>query len=143
MEVRARLAYFKTRGQITTYSGVQYTMQNLSGVSDTIKVIPLYSTASDDSKYFPVDVILFAGNLSSVDYVLATTGIQIGKKVTVVNTNDSNSTHLYINGTRKEIAGGEVWELIYVGTNYLTPTVGSSTIGGGWLVVSTYDNTWH
>jgi hypothetical protein len=144
LEVRARLAYFKTTGETTAYSGVQYTMQTVTYGTHIAKVIPLYGTATDDASGYPVDVILFAGDLSSVDYVLGSTYAKIGKKLTIVNTNDSKSTHMYINGTRREISGGEVWELIYVGTSYLSPAVASSpSWGEGWLVVSTYDNTWY
>ncbi|WP_185112934.1 hypothetical protein [Dysgonomonas sp. BGC7] len=115
---------------------------NLSSViynGKTVYYIPLFGNTGDAAG-FPVDLVVIE-TTGSTEYNYTFTGGSLTKMITLVNSNDLLSTHIFIDGADHEINGGVVTSFVKV--NGLRNPIGNdSKIGYGWLRGPSNDNDW-
>lgn len=97
------------------------------------------NTTYSDISGFPVDLVV-VNNTGNYRYHLVG---NVGKEVTLVNTNNNHSCWLAKNGNVDwELIGGKAQKWINLLDFMTNPTVSSSTAGAGWFMVGEYDNDW-
>ncbi len=100
--------------------------------------IPLYGQTGDASG-FPVDLVII-NSTTARNYLLSGSK---GKKVTVINSNDSSpsDSYVYCMGKKINLPGGSIRDFINV-SGFYSPEVASNVLGAGWMYGATQDNNW-
>lgn len=93
------------------------------------------------------NTIIIAYTSGTYNYELNTyrTGEVYGMNVTVINPNDNaadGSTVFWLNGKSRIIRGGGGYILSRTNPSFLNPSLPAFSRGGGWFVVSEFDNDW-
>ena len=137
--VNGSYGYYYTKGM--SYSGtyVAFTKKTSSnGVA--YYELPMYG-ASGDYSGFPVDVVVFNINSSTV-YNYELSSMSNSQRVLVVNANDNQgNVKIFSNGNLVTWEGGEMAEVIKL-ANVMRPTPDSTLVGCGLMVGAFRDNNW-
>ena len=136
--VNGSYGYYYTKGM--SYSGTYVSFTKKTSSNNTAYyVLPMYGTSGDYAG-FPVDVVVFNINSSTVyNYELSMYNSQ---RVLVVNANDDQgNVKIFSNGNLVTWQGGEMAEVIKL-ANVMRPTPDSSLVGCGLMVGAFRDNNW-
>ena len=136
--VNGSYGYYYTKGM--SYSGTYVAFTKKTSSNNTgYYVLPMYGTSGDYAG-FPVDVVVFNINSSTVyNYELSMYNSQ---RVLVVNANDDQgNVKIFSNGNLVTWAGGEMAEVIKL-ANVMRPTPDSTLVGCGLMVGAFRDNNW-
>ena len=136
--VNGSYGYYYTKGM--SYSGTYVAFTKKTSSNNTgYYVLPMYGTSGDYAG-FPVDVVVFNINSSTVyNYELSMYNSQ---RVLVVNANDDQgNVKIFSNGNLVTWQGGEMAEVINL-ANVMRPTPDSTLVGCGLMVGAFRDNNW-
>lgn len=136
--VNGSYGYYYTKGM--SYSGTYVAFTKKTSSNNTgYYVLPMYGTSGDYAG-FPVDVVVFNINSSTVyNYELSMYNSQ---RVLVVNANDDQgNVKIFSNGNLVTWQGGEMAEVIKL-ANVMRPTPDSTLVGCGLMVGAFRDNNW-
>ena len=136
--VNGSYGYYYTKGM--SYSGTYVAFTKKTSSNNTgYYVLPMNGTSGDYAG-FPVDVVVFNINSSTVyNYELSMYNSQ---RVLVVNANDDqNNVMIFSNGNLVTWHGGEMGEVIML-ANVMRPTPASTLVGCGLMVGAFRDNNW-
>ena len=137
--VNGSYGYYYTKGM--SYSGtyVAFTKKTSSNGVEYYE-LPMYG-ASGDYSGFPVDVVVFNINSSTV-YNYELSSMSNSQRVLVVNANDNQgNVKIFSNGNLVTWQGGEMAEVIKL-ANVMRPTPDSTLVGCGLMVGAFRDNNW-
>ena len=137
--VNGSYGYYYTKGM--SYSGTYVAFTKKTSSNNTsYYVLPMYGTSGDYAG-FPVDVVVFNINSSTV-YNYELSSMSNSQRVLVVNANDDqNNVKIFSNGNLVTWAGGEMAEVIKL-ANVMRPTPDSTLVGCGLMVGAFRDNNW-
>lgn len=143
--VEGSTATYYTKGVTkgVTTNGVQVTLTSSTYLNQTYYTVPGYlstytlETASEVG--FPVDMVVFRVYSGSYYYAL---DLAESQKVTLINSNDSNSEiRIFSNGYAVQLSGGVMRDAVQLST-FMTPKITTGDPGVGLFFGALYDNTW-
>lgn len=137
--VKGSYGYYYTKGLSESGTYVSFTKKTSSnGVA--YYELPMYGTSGDYAG-FPVDVLVFSINSSTV-YNYELSSMSNSQRVLVINANDDqNNAKIYANGSLVAWNGGEIAEVIKLAAVML-PAPDSTLLGCGLMVGAFRDNNW-
>lgn len=137
LEVKGSYGYYYPNG--LSKSGVYTSLvAATSSNNETYYNIPCYGQNGDYAG-MPVDIVLINNTSASYRYLL---DMAVSQRVLVMNTNDENSTWVYIRGEKIQISGGAIVEVVNL-FGFLHPSPDSNLLGAGLVIGASRDNTWH
>ena len=141
-------ASFYPKGIYKTATPITKNLASKTYGNNTVYRIPLQGS-SEEENACPYDAVIFKPTSTRYNYEFFNDKnntdfnkrTEIGKEITVTNTNDSrNTVVIYTNGSATTWEGGVSGVLTYLG-ELLSPERETSA-GYGWVVTSKYDNGW-
>lgn len=137
--VKGSYGYYYTKGLSESGTYVSFTKKtSKNGVA--YYELPMYGTSGDYAG-FPVDVLVFSINSSTV-YNYELSSMSNSQRVLVINANDDqNNAKIFSNGNLVAWSGGEIAEVIKLATVML-PAPDSTLLGCGLMVGAFRDNNW-